>query len=201
MRPRHSFADVAVMSSMLKFPVDGVVSERLTIRPIAIGDAAAILGYHVRNRAHLQPWEPLRTDDFYTLPSTQARIAGTVAQMHDGLAVHLVFIDRETGVLIGTCNFSNLIRGAFQACHLGFSISASAEGRGYMREGVRRSIGEMFARYDLHRVMANHRPENLRSARLLQSLGFEREGLARSYLKINGEWTDHVMTALINPAH
>ena len=48
----------------------------------------------------------------------------------------------------------------------------------------------------LHRVQANHLPENQRSARLLQRLGFRVEGLAREYLYINGAWRDHVLTAL-----
>jgi len=51
----------------------------------------------------------------------------------------------------------------------------------------------------LHRIMANYRPENERSARVLSGLGFQQEGFARSYLKINGEWADHVLTALVNP--
>jgi [ribosomal protein S5]-alanine N-acetyltransferase len=50
----------------------------------------------------------------------------------------------------------------------------------------------------LSRIMANHRPENTRSANLLAKLGFEREGLARAYLRINGAWADHVLTSLIN---
>jgi ribosomal-protein-alanine N-acetyltransferase len=70
-----------------------------------------------------------------------------------------------------------------------------------MRECLVAATHFMFAEHGLHRIMANHRPENARSARLLNGLGFEREGMARAYLKINGAWTDHVLTSLINPAH
>jgi [ribosomal protein S5]-alanine N-acetyltransferase len=48
--------------------------------------------------------------------------------------------------------------------------------------------------------MANFRPENRRSESVLTSIGFRREGLARSYLRINGQWADHVLTSMINPA-
>jgi len=58
----------------------------------------------------------------------------------------------------------------------------------------------VFDAMQLHRIMANYRPENERSARLLARLGFEKEGEARAYLRINGVWADHVLTALINPA-
>ncbi|MNW20600.1 ribosomal-protein-S5-alanine N-acetyltransferase [compost metagenome] len=62
------------------------------------------------------------------------------------------------------------------------------------------AIAHVFQNMKLHRIMANYRPENARSARLLSRLGFQREGEARSYLQINGAWCDHVLTALINPA-
>ncbi|VVM36874.1 hypothetical protein PS682_00069 [Pseudomonas fluorescens] len=55
-----------------------------------------------------------------------------------------------------------------------------------------------FEQMGLHRIMANHLPSNVRSERLLESLGFEREGYAREYLKIAGAWEDHVLRALIN---
>jgi ribosomal-protein-alanine N-acetyltransferase len=68
-----------------------------------------------------------------------------------------------------------------------------------MFEALQASIAYMFHEQDLHRIMANHVPENVRSAALLQRLGFEREGYAREYLKINGIWRDHVLTALVKP--
>ena len=67
-----------------------------------------------------------------------------------------------------------------------------------MREALTSAITYIFDEIGLHRIMANIRPENVRSARLLERLRFEREGLARSYLKINGVWADHVLTSLIN---
>jgi len=46
--------------------------------------------------------------------------------------------------------------------------------------------------------MAGYLPHNERSGKLLDRLGFEKEGLARKYLKINGRWEDHLLTSLIN---
>jgi len=92
------------------------------------------------------------------------------------------------------------VRGAFQACHLGYALTESAQGQGLMHEVLTAAIAHVFDVMLLHRIMANYRPENERSARLLARLGFEREGKARAYLKINGVWADHVLTALINPA-
>jgi ribosomal-protein-alanine N-acetyltransferase len=78
---------------------------------------------------------------------------------------------------------------------LGYSIDAAHEGRGLMREALEAVLADAFGRLGLHRVQANVRPENARSLALLARLGFEREGLAREYLFIDGAWRDHVMTA------
>ncbi|MEM9194984.1 MAG: GNAT family N-acetyltransferase, partial [Myxococcota bacterium] len=77
---------------------------------------------------------------------------------------------------------------------------ALRNGQGLMYEALARAIGFAFEELRLHRVMANHRPENRRSARLLERLGFHNEGFARDYLLIDGKWRDHILTALTNPA-
>ena len=90
------------------------------------------------------------------------------------------------------------MRGPFDACFLGFSLDQKEQGKGLMYEALQVAITHMFDIEKLHRIMANYRPENIRSANLLKRLGFEEEGRARRYLKINGQWTDHVLTACIN---
>lgn len=116
-----------------------------------------------------------------------------------GNAVHFLLFDSESGELLGDCNFTNVVRGPFQACHLGFSIAMDAEGKGLMTEALTAAIPYAFKTMGLHRIMANYRPENTRSGLLLARLGFEKEGVARSYLQINGSWADHVLTSLLNP--
>ncbi|WP_183727333.1 MULTISPECIES: GNAT family N-acetyltransferase [Paraburkholderia] len=188
------------MKPALSEPSGVLITERLWLRPASRQHVSALLGYSIANRAHLQPWEPSRPEAFYTLPSIEARLESMEKQIAAGLAIHLLFFDKEEGQLIGDCNFTNIVRGPFQACHLGFSIAHDHEGRGLMRECLATAIQYMFAELGLHRVMANYRPENKRSAQLLNKLGFEQEGIARAYLKINGVWADHVLTSLINPA-
>ena len=69
-----------------------------------------------------------------------------------------------------------------------------------MAEALRATNAFAFRELRLHRIMANYRPENERSGRLLERLGFVREGVAKDYLFIDGAWRDHVLTALVNPA-
>ena len=83
---------------------------------------------------------------------------------------------------------------------LGYAIDQAHEGRGLMREALEATIEHAFTVLRLHRIQANYVPENERSGRLLERLGFRREGLAKDYLFIDGRWRDHVLTARLNPA-
>jgi ribosomal-protein-alanine N-acetyltransferase len=103
--------------------------------------------------------------------------------------------------ILGTCNYTNIVRGPFQACHLGYQVARDREGQGLMAEALRATNAYAFETLRLHRIMANHRPENERSARLLERLGFAREGVAKDYLFIDGAWRDHVLTSLTHPAY
>lgn len=182
-------------------PAPPLSTVRLELRPATAEDAAAVLAWQRANRTHLQAWEPLRADAFYTLEAQRARLQAQADATASGAALHWLIVCKQRDVLIGECALTNLVRGVFQACHLGFALAASAQGQGLMAEALGSVIEHAFAELDLHRIMANYRPENLRSAQLLRRLGFEREGFARAYLKINGQWADHVLTSLLNPAH
>ena len=100
--------------------------------------------------------------------------------------------------MVAGCNFTNIVLGPLQACFLGYSVDQDFQGRGMMREVAQAGIRHMFDSVGLHRIMANHMPGNVRSEKMLRALGFEREGYARSYLKIADRWEDMVLNALVN---
>ncbi|MEO1552878.1 MAG: ribosomal protein S5-alanine N-acetyltransferase [Pseudomonadota bacterium] len=155
--------------------------------------------YYLENADHLDDWEPARSDDFHSVSAWRMRLQAVSEDHQAERALKLVIRDRESGRVFGVCNYTNIVRGSFQACHLGYSLAQSAQGQGIMYEALAASLHYVFTRLNLHRVMANYMPENQRSERLLTRLGFEREGLAKRYLEINGSWRDHVLTAKINP--
>ncbi|AXI01889.1 GNAT family N-acetyltransferase [Aquirhabdus parva] len=183
------------------FPAQGIQTSRLTLRHASPMHAADLLAFYQNNQAHLKPWDPLRNDDFYTLQNMRHTLEKYEQQIKAGLSLNLLIYTIESPELIGHCNYSNIVQGAFQACHLGYAISAAFEGKGLMYEALTAANHYIFETYGLHRIMANYRPENHRSGTLLNRLGFEKEGLAKSYLKINGTWADHILTSKINPAH
>lgn len=106
---------------------------------------------------------------------------------------------KESDTLICHIQVSNIVRGVLYAAQIGYKIDQNFEGRGLMSEAVQLVIDWLFSELNLHRIIANYQPENLASARLLSRLGFQIEGFAKDYLYLDGEWKDHVLTALINP--
>ena len=150
----------------------------------------------MENKAHLAPWEPLRDESFYTRAHMRDVVAARHRSYVERTALHLVAL--EDGRMIAECNFTNIVRGPFEACNLGFSVAKSWEGRGVMTAVVKKGIEIMFTEYGLHRIQANYMPRNERSPPVLERCGFVREGFARAYLKIAGRWEDHVLTALVS---
>ncbi len=173
--------------------------KRTTLCILSPRQAGLVERYYLENREHLQPWEPSKEERFYSLEQHHSRLRLFRREFKAGQSCHFAVLDNRSGCMIGMCNFSNIVRGVFQACHLGYAIAASHQGGGYMYEAVQAGIGYMFDTMQLHRIMANYMPRNERSARLLERLGFEKEGRAKSYLFINGKWEDHILTSLVNP--
>ena len=169
---------------------------KLWMPPGLQGDRA--LAYFSKNREHLEPWEPARPDGFYSRGFWEVRLEQNRDEYAAGTSMRL-FVEYE-GHFIGTCNFSNIVRGAFQACHLGYAVAADRQGKGLMFEALNAALPFAFEHLGVHRIMANYQPHNLRSGRLLRRLDFVVEGYARDYLFIGGAWRDHVLTARINPA-
>ena len=173
--------------------------------------APAVCEFQRRNRQHFARWDPPTADSFYSLEAQLARVTLGVTAFQNDTAYRYWLIDAtrcggarlpSTDVeVIGSLHFSQVSRGAFQSAMLGYALDEAHVGQGLMSEAIAAGLEEMFSpRVNLHRVQAAYRPENLRSARVLERLGFAREGLAPDYLFIDGAWRDHVITSLLNPA-
>jgi len=167
---------------------DGIV-----LCDLAVVDPAAMADYHTRNRTHLANAMPLRPPAFYTTDGWRRLCIAYRSAVPGERELQLVMLQGEQ--VIGTVGLTQIQRGAFQACHMGYGIDAGYQGRGWVRWAATQGIAFAFGPLGLHRVMAQYVPDNLRSARVLQSLGFQIEGHARRYLQLNGVWRDHVLTS------
>jgi ribosomal-protein-alanine N-acetyltransferase len=200
-----SFLGLAVPSRRDPRLLPELHTQRLTVSLARPGMQAAMVRFLEQNYdGHLDRWSPPPVAEFFTEAFWTERHAIALDDYAGDRAVRFVLQPLGApvdGPVLGTCNYTNIVRGAFQACHLGYQIARVHEGKGLMAEALRASNAFMFDALRLHRIMANFRPENERSRRLLQRLGFKEEGLARDYLFIDGAWRDHVLTSLVNPAY
>jgi ribosomal-protein-alanine N-acetyltransferase len=158
-----------------------------------------VQAYHEVNRQHLAPWEPERGADFFTEESFCRIAQRSYSAFLAGTEVKFIAVDRTSEKMVASCSFTNIVRGPLLACNMGYSVAQALQGQGLMHEVASASIGYMFDVLGLHRIMACHMPSNVRSEKLLGRLGFEREGYARAYLKIAGQWQDMVLNSLIHP--
>ncbi len=176
-----------------------ILTEHLQLRLPEIDDIPEILRYFRENEAHLAPYDPKKPDDFYTNEFWQKRVQLHRDACESASALRLYLFHRGgASEVIGSLELSQIARGPFQACYLGYGIAARHQGKGLMYEAVRSVIGYAFGELNLHRIMANHLPENTRSEALLRRLGFVRECVAKEYLLIGGTWRDHILNSLTN---
>jgi ribosomal-protein-alanine N-acetyltransferase len=95
------------------------------------------------------------------------------------------------GTIVGVCNVSEIVLGAFRSAYLGYYVGSPYARHGYMRAGLELVVKRAFGALKLHRVEANIQPKNLASRALVLALGFRLEGYSPRYLKIGGRWCDH----------
>jgi ribosomal-protein-alanine N-acetyltransferase len=145
------------------------------------------------SRTFLQPWEPSWRHDELTEASFRARVTRNSQEFASGLAVPLFLFRREDHALLGGLTIGYIRRGAAQSCMIGYWMGERHAGQGHMFAALRLVVPYIFTGLQLHRIEAACIPENWKSIRLLEKSGFEREGLLRKYLKINGEWRDHIL--------
>lgn len=176
-------------------------TERLVLRTARPDEAHAVLEFFERNEPHLGPWEPARPPGFLTVELWRERLAQYRDHWLAGTSYRLHLFEKAAPArVVGSIGLSNVARGVFQNAQMGFGLDAACVGRGLMLEAVNATLDFAFGPLDLHRIEANHQPQNLRSAALLRRAGFEVQGYARDYLFLDGAWRDHVLTAKRRPA-
>jgi ribosomal-protein-alanine N-acetyltransferase len=177
---------------------DEIRTGRIRLRPLTADDRAEFIRVHSLNEAHFRPWFPAQDGSLEDLFERElAKIARP--------EVHVRWVGEATnGSLVGFFNLGEIVRGVFQNAYASWATSVEVAGQGYATEGVQALLDLAFSEVhglQLHRVQANIMPENERSLRLAERLGMRREGIAERYLKIAGEWRDHVTFAKTTEEH
>jgi len=180
-------------------PYVALETQNLRLCEFDIEQAEKIAKYHQRNLAHFQSSSPPRSPEFHSVAAWRDRLQQAGDRTSPSAIRFAVYRKAEPSGLVGHVELSEIARGAFMSCYMGYGIDAEFQGRGIMFEAVSAVTSYAFRSLGLHRIQANYMPTNLRSGALLRRLGFQQEGFARDYLFLGGRWQDHVMTALLNP--
>ena len=172
-------------------------TERLTLRPPIHSDFTPWMSLRSDSRDFLAPWEPSWATDHLTRKAFTNRVLWANRSIQSGTALPLFLIRREDSALVGALTLDNIRRGPAQAGTLGYWTGQPFARMGYMHEAIRGVVHHAFEKMDLSRIEAACLPENVASRGLLERSGFKYEGVAQSYLQINGRWRTHVLYACL----
>ena len=172
-----------------------IETERLTLRLPAHSDFRAWSTLRRESEAFLKPWEPTWADDHLSRKAFTNRVYWAQRSVSNGTAMPLFIFRRADDVLVGAITLDHIKRGPAQSGITGYWMGAAFARQGYMREAIAAVVHHAFTVLDLSRIEAGCLPENTPSRRLLEHCGYKYEGVAQSYLQINGRWRNHVLYA------
>ena len=167
------------------------------LRPPRMSDYAAWADLRAASRDFLQPWEPTWASDDLTRGAFRRRLSLYARDRDLGLGHAFMVFEQTTGALVGGVNIRGVARGVAQSASIGYWAGQPYVRRGYTLAGVGAVARFAFGTLALHRIEAACCTDNAASAGLLRKAGFEDEGMARGYLKINGIWRDHLLFGMV----
>ena len=170
----------------------------VTLRLPVIADYLAWAELRAASREFLVPWEPKWGIDELSRAAFKVRLRHYERDFREQTGYAFFMFRDFDDALVGGLTVTNVRRGVTQSCALGYWTGARHAGQGFMTAGVRASCAFAFGQIGLHRIEAACLPANAASIRVLEKTGFQQEGLARRYLKINGVWQDHKLYARLS---
>lgn len=172
-----------------------IETQRLTLRLPEMGDHAAWATLRREGESFLRDWEPSWSSDHLSRKAFRNRVYWAWRAREEGKALPLFLVRREDSRLLGAITLDNVRRGPAQTAQVGYWIGPAFARQGLMGEALAAVVHHAFAVLDVSRIEAACLPENVASRALLDRTGFKYEGVAQSYLQINGRWRNHVLYA------
>lgn len=164
--------------------------QNIVVKTLTPDCAKELAEYYLRNKKHLQSFEPNRDNSFYTEEVQGDILRESYRQYLNGTTVELGIY--KNNMLIGKAKLSNIVYGIFKNGILGYSIDKEEQGKGFMKEAVNLILEYAKEELELHRIEASVLVDNKRSKGVLLGCGFNECGLNKNYLFINGKWRDHL---------
>ena len=161
------------------------------MRVLSASDADRMTDAYRLNRDHLAPWEPERSEEFFTAAGQAKVIASKLAEHAEGSEVPFVLLDGDR--VAGALTLTGIVRGPFLSAHLGYWVDKEYNGRGIGSAAIAAAVGFSRQELGLHRLQAATLTHNAASQKILKRAGFGEIGLAPRYLRIAGSWQDHIL--------
>jgi [ribosomal protein S5]-alanine N-acetyltransferase len=169
----------------------------LYLRPAQSDDYLAWSSLREGSREFLAPWEPTWPADDLTRGAFRRRLRRQADEIGRDESFPFLIFEQASNTLLGGLTIGGIRRGVAQTATLGYWMGAPHAGKGHMTRAVAVAVAFAFSTLRLHRLEAACIPANVASAALLERNGFRREGFARAYLCINGDWRDHYLFGLL----
>jgi [ribosomal protein S5]-alanine N-acetyltransferase len=189
---------MAFLRSVSVDPGPAIHGDGVCLRTPQMGDFPAWTSLREHSRDFLTPWEPSWPMDDLTRGAFRRRIRRYNQDIRDDVAYPYFIFRSAHNTLAGGLTLSNVRRGVTQSGSLGYWVGAPHARQGVMFAAVAAFLPFAFEHLRLHRLEAACLPTNAASIRLLEKVGFTREGFARRYLRINGFWQDHFLYAMLH---
>ena len=170
-----------------------IETERKLLSPPIHRDFDQWVALREKSIEFLEPWEPSWTADHLSKKNFLNRVYWSKKSIRDKIALPVFMFERNSGTLLGAITLDNIRRGPSQAGTLGYWIGQTFARNGFMKESIGALVHYAFHSLDLSRLEAACLPENIASRTVLEKSNFKYEGVAQSYLQINGRWRNHVL--------
>lgn len=155
--------------------------------------APLILDFYRRNFDDLKQYEPL-TDSAKTLHYHKSSLDYEYQLFQKKEFVRFYLFEKSNPLtVIGTVSYRSIQRNHYDCCLIGYKMDQNFRRMGYAHEAIARTDRIMFENYSLHRIEANVLPDNQASIALLLSLNYQKEGLLREKICLEGKWKDHYL--------
>lgn len=173
-------------------------TNRLTLKSLATEDARPVLEFYVNNKDIFEPWEPLHDNNFYSLDYQLNNLEAEMKLFLRQQSIRYYLFKKYNGnKVIGTISFTDIKNSPANCCKIGYRIDKDHQGQGYASEALLYIIPMIMNELHIYRIEADVMINNHPSIKLLRSLGFIYEGIARESYEINGIRTDHARYSLL----
>lgn len=179
---------------------DILETDNLYMRHLDRGDARIVRDFYAKNAVEFARYEPLSIENAENINYHATMLEYEDEYYKNGTMVRYYLFEKNNPLtIVGTVSFRSISQAYYKSAILGYKIDRDYRRRGYARESIERGLVVMDNDLGLHRIEATVMPENIASINLLESIGFEREGLLKDKFKLNGKWEDHYLFAFIFP--